>query len=324
MLTDNRSRHARAVMKIVGYTLAIGLLVASIWYALQGQRLSDWWAMLRDDPWLTAGLFATVAVSSIVIPGMQFWLVTRPFVTGRPLSLAGMQALTAGGCLLNYTPFKAGMIGRVTYLKHFHGVGLRAAVFTNVLIGIIFVASSILTIAITIWRGEFDLAWWATTLGGIGILTGIAAKILQAVLPAAMPVEPRLRNSTGAAVAYLAPCFAFQLLGLYVTAIRWWLVFHILGRPIALADAWLAAIVHMVTIAAGPANGIGLREWLIGIGGQLGGINAGLNMDLRMSMSAALIDRAIEAVVLILLGVLGLAFLRYMTRDTTINRTDAR
>jgi len=84
----------------------------------------------------------------------------------------------------------------------------------------------------------------------------------------------------------------------------------------------MAAIIHMVAITIGPANGIGLREWLIGIGGKLGGLNSSLDIDMRVSMSAALIDRAVEAIVLITLGLLGLAFLRYVTRRATNNDTE--
>jgi len=310
-------------MQIGGYLIAIGLLAASLWYAMQGQRMEDWWFLLRAKPGLTAGLFAAVIFSAVIVPGILFWLITRPFVSGRPLSLASMEALAAGGGLLNYTPFKAGLIGRITYLKIFHGVGYKAAALTHAVIAGVFGATCLLTILITVWRGSFDMTWWVTALIGLVILAGIAAPIMRILIPSEMPVTRNLRESTGRVFAYLVPCFVAQLLGLYVTAIRWWLVFRILDRPIDLADAWMAAIIHMVSIMAGPANGIGLREWLIGIGGQLGGLNASLDVDMRVSMSAALIDRAVEAIVLIVLGLLGLAFLRYMARHTTDSSTEA-
>jgi len=323
MLTNKRPQFARKTMQIGGYALAIGLLAASLWYAMQGQRIEDWWVLLRAKPWLTAGLFATVTLSGVILPGILFWLVTRPFVSGRPLSMASMQALAAGGGLLNYTPFKAGLIGRITYLKIFHGVGYKAAALTHAVIAGVFGATCLLTILVTVWRGNFDIVWWATTLIGLIILAGIAAPILRILIPTETTVDPRLRGSIGGSFAYLLPCFAAQLLGLCITAIRWWLVFQILDRPIALADAWMAAIIHMVSITAGPANGIGLREWLIGIGGQLGGLSSSLDMDMRASRSAALIDRAVEASVLIVLGLLGLAFLRFVTRHSTVDDTAA-
>jgi hypothetical protein len=153
-------------------------------------------------------------------------------------------------------------------------------------------------------------------------MAGIAAPILRILIPAEMPVVSQLHNSFTSSFIYLASCFAIQLVGLYFTAVRWWLVFQIMEQPISLANAWMAGIIHMVAIMAGPANGIGLREWLIGVGGQLGGIGSSLEMDMRVSMSAALVDRAVEAIVLIVLGLLGLAFLRYVARRSTTSPND--
>ena len=97
---------------------------------------------------------------------------------------------------------------------------------------------------------------------------------------------------------------------LFAVAVRWWIVFRMLDRPISLIDAWLAAITHMVSIMLGPANGLGLREWLIGIAGQQGWLSAALHSDIGLGLTAALVDRAVEAVVLIVCGVCGLWFLR--------------
>jgi hypothetical protein len=207
-------------------------------------------------------------------------------------------------------------------LKIFHGVGYKAAALTHAVIAAVFGATCLLTILVTIWRGNFDIIWWVTSLLGLIIIAAIAAPILRIMIPSEITVAPHLRGSTGGLFVYLMPCFITQLFGLYITAIRWWLVFYILDKPISLADAWMAAIIHMVAITAGPANGIGLREWLIGIGGQLGGLNSSLDIDMRVSMSAALIDRAVEATVLITLGLLGLAFLRYVTRRATNSNID--
>jgi len=323
MLKGNGSRLARTIAQFVGYLLAIGLLVASIWYAMRGQRIEDWWILLRADPWVTVAFFVTVIASGVLAPGIMFWFATRPFVTGRPLSLLNMQALIAAGALLNYTPFKAGLIGRVAYLKHFHGVGYRAAVFTHAVILIVFLSSSLLTVVVTVWRGSIDAVWCLTSLAGILILAGLTAPLLRLLMPSEIAVNPRLHSSVGALIAYLIPCFMAQILGLFVTALRWWLIFRILERPIALADAWMAAVVHMVSLTAGPANGIGLREWLIGISGKLGGLSSGLEIDLRVSMSAALIDRAVEAAVLVVLGLLGLAVLRLVYRGSGSGDADA-
>jgi hypothetical protein len=123
-----------------------------------------------------------------------------------------------------------------------------------------------------------------------------------------------MRDSVGWAGRYLMICLLAQVAALFAAALRWWLVFRILEHPISLADAWLAAIVHMLSVMLGPANGLGLREWLIGIGGQQGWLSDALGSDIGVGLTAALVDRAAEAVVLIVCGLLGLWFLRRANR----------
>ena len=111
-------------------------------------------------------------------------------------------------------------------------------------------------------------------------------------------------------MGFLALCFAIQILALIATTVRWWLVFLIMERPMSLADSWLAALVHMVTVMGGPANGLGFREWVIGFAVQRGFFGAQSQLDLSVGVAASLVDRAVEAVVLIVLGLLGLILLR--------------
>jgi hypothetical protein len=97
---------------------------------------------------------------------------------------------------------------------------------------------------------------------------------------------------------------------LAVTTVRWWLVFLIMERPTSLADSWLAALVHMVTVMGGPANGLGFREWLIGFAAQRGFFGIDTQLNLGAGVAASLADRAVEAVVVIVLGLLGLVLVR--------------
>jgi hypothetical protein len=140
--------------------------------------------------------------------------------------------------------------------------------------------------------------------------TLFAMPLLRIALPGSIPVDSRMRNSHAWVIQYLSVCLLAQLAALVATAMRWWLVFRILDRPISIADAWLAAIVHMVSIWIAPANGLGLREWLIGILGQQGWLSDAVHSDIGMGLTAALFDRSVEAAVLIVAGLLGLWFLR--------------
>jgi hypothetical protein len=119
-----------------------------------------------------------------------------------------------------------------------------------------------------------------------------------------------MRSSSRWRISFVAQCLLLQGLAFFATAVRWWIVFRILVKPVSLGDAWMAAAVHMVTVMGGPANGLGLREWLIGIAAQRGLFSAELQTDLGAGVAAALIDRAAEAAVVVVLGLFGLALIR--------------
>jgi hypothetical protein len=286
------------------------LLGASIWYAVSQPGSTNWPALAEVDPWLIAGLAFTVFLSTIFFPGLLFWLVTRPFVTTRQLDLFTMQGLIAGSALLNYTPVKAGLIGRVAYLKHFHGVGLRAAIVTHAMVVSIFLVTCTVAFFLTAWRPEFGLLWGVSIFGSFSVLTIVGAPLLGLLIPANVAADPRIRDSRFAQMIFLALCFAMQILALVATTVRWWLVFLIMDKPMSLADSWLAALVHMVTVMGGPANGLGFREWVIGFAVQRGFFGMQTDLDLGAGVAASLVDRGVEVVVLVPLGLLGLILLR--------------
>lgn len=286
------------------------LLGASIWYAVSQQNAENWPALGDVEPALLLALFVSIFLSTIFLPGLQFWLVTQPFVTGQRLSVFTMQGLTAGSALLNYTPVKAGLIGRVAYLRYFHGVGLRAAVISHTLIVIVFVAACGITFLVTLWRPQIDIGWVAAIITAFLIAVLVGAPLLGLLVPLSVQMDPEMRHSRKRQAGFLGLCFLIQGLGLAATTVRWWLVFAILDRPATFTDAWLAAVVHMVTIAGGPANGLGFREWLIGLAGQRGLFSPGLQIDLGAGVAAALFDRAVESIVIVAFGLFGLALLR--------------
>lgn len=309
------STRTRAAWRFAGYLLALGLLSTSIWYAVRGQREADWSTLADADPWLLLGLLAVIAISSVALPAVQFWLITRPFATTRPLGLSSMQALVASGALLNYSPFRAGLIGRVAYLSYFHGVGYRAAVLTHALTLVVFVATCILTISLTAWRGGFDAIWWLSCLAGLAALAAAGAPLLRAVIGSRIPVDARLSGSLLEVTRSLLLWFLVQALALLFTALRWWAVFRIFDREISLPDAWRIAVIHITAVLIGPANGLGLREWLIGVGGDRGWLGMGLESQLSLGVSASLADRAAEVIVLTILGLIGLAVLRRRSKS---------
>jgi hypothetical protein len=307
---DRAERVRLPVAKVLGYLVALGLLAASLWYALRGQRPEDWQVLLSADPGLLVGLVAAVIVSTLLLPGLQFWLVTAPFVTTRPLGFWVITGISAGSQLLNYTPLKAGLIRRIGYLRLFHGVGYRAALISNALLLALVAAACVITLLLTLWLPDFGIVW--LTLCGFALLlvAMILLPLLRATVPADVPIKGALSGTWLQGVTYLLLCLAVQVMIQLFVALRWWIVFRILGHSVNLATAWLLAILHLVTELIGPANGLGLREWLVGLasGLELDGVSPAF--ELTEGLAASLLDRAVEAAVVIVAGTVSLLILR--------------
>jgi len=297
------------VLRVVGYIIAVGLLAASIWFAL-GSLSAEQWAVLRGaDPALLLALFGAVIVSSLVLPGLQFWLATIPFVTSRPLGLWTMLSLNAASWLLNYTPFKAGLIGRISYLKYLHGVGLLAALVSNMLIFALFGTACVITLFVTVWLRDFGPAWFVACALALLLASILLTVGFRSLVPSRVPLRGVLSSGSLSSAAYLLISLLLQCVILFFNALRWWLVFRILGANIDLSNAWILAIVHMLASLIGPANGLGLREWVVGMSGGLLLTGPGSAFSLADGLAASLVDRAAEALVIVLAGVLSLIFL---------------
>jgi len=91
----------------------------------------------------------------------------------------------------------------------------------------------------------------------------------------------------------------------FMTAVRWWLVCKVMGQPVPVDDALLMSITHSISSIL-PANGLGMREWLIGM--FFGG-DAPADF-----VAISLIDRAAEALVVIPAGLVGLWWLHRQLR----------
>jgi hypothetical protein len=297
------------------YAAALGLLGVCIYLAIgqaqEGER-SGWQRLSEADPRHAAGLLLLVAFN-IAVNGVVFWAMVKPFERGRPVSLADMTALIGATALLNYLPARAGMIGRAAYLKRKHAVSYRASVVMLVAVagGTMFLFAMV--VAATLWRKQLDSVWWLS-MAGVLVVAAVAAPTvvrlklrwtpgLNAVSDewvARHPVRARL-GTLGLLVLRVLDIFSF--------AGRVWLAARIVGSPIDLSGAMLMATGGMfITLAAPVANGLGLREGLYGLFARAGVAGEALEGG-GEGLTVALIDRAAEGLVFIVLGLLALAYL---------------
>ena len=300
---SGRSWRSSPAVRWGGFVVALGLLAASIYYAVAGGQGADFSQLWRARPHNFALLLAAVALSNVFVIGVLFWLVNRPFADPeRPVGFWIMQGLIAASGLLNYTPFKAGLIGRVAYLKLRHGIGYRESVLIHLILAGLILAVTAAAAGVTIWRGGFDLLWWLGIALGVALIGHLGAVGLHQAIPRRLGDwvgRQQLGASTPRTARHMTLWAAISMGNLLIIAFRWWVVFRIFGHAVGPADAMFMAVVHTLSAAFGPANGLGLREWLIGLGAGAGFFGGDVEGGLQLGLAASVIDRAAEAIVLI-------------------------
>ena len=297
-------RPRRRWVSVASYGLALALLGLCIWKALEqgseGPR-SGWQILTEADP-VDAAWMGVLVLISILLNGWMFELVLRPFRLERPVGLARMSGLVAATSLLNYLPMRAGMIGRVAYLKKQHGVGYAAS-----LIQLLFVAGCTVCVyglmaGLAIWQSPDRMLWWV----GLAVATPILATAVWAGLMVGERWAPSfarrwfedgdeaLRFCRSHAIrSWVGVCLILVLRVADAGTVvgRLWLATRILQiEGVGGSQLVLMATGGMfVRIATPLPNGLGLQEWVVGLMHESG---------LRLQ----LVDRSVEAVVFIATG----------------------
>lgn len=237
-------------------------------------------AVTPPSPGLAALLLAAVA-ANIVLSGALFSILMSPY--GRVGRLE-MQALIATTALVNYLPLRPGLVGRVTYHKAVNGIAVMDSARAVV-------QGLALSIVIAIYTAGMALA--AIHID-IDLRLGVLLPFLLAALLSL--VRPARLWCWAGLVRYCE---------LLVWAVRYFAAFSLLGLEIewssALAFACISALATMVPLVS---NGLGLREWAIGLVAPL--LTA---HQLSLGITAELVNRAAELVVVLVMGLCGMAYL---------------
>lgn len=296
----------RRLLRYLGFALALALLAGSIFFA---GREGDFSALKNAQPEWVAALLAAMALSAVLVNGFLFWLVNKPYADPqRPVRLNDMHALIAASGLLNYTPVKAGLLGRVAYLKKRHGVGYKASLLIHTMVAGAMFAAYLAVVVITALRPRLDTLWWIALLLAMPAAAAVGCALVQRALPRHQPGESpehaadadALQHSLPWTFAHLLLWIAVAMANVFFTGARWFFVGQIMDQPLPPRDALLMAVLHNLASVL-PANGLGAREWLVGL---LFGGTAPADF-----MSLALVDRAAEAVILVPTGLLALVYL---------------
>ncbi|MFO0827483.1 MAG: hypothetical protein U0572_04970 [Phycisphaerales bacterium] len=258
---------------LIGLVL-LGLAVAVV---VRGGGFGAALAALKSAPFGTIAILLASVLASVFLTGTVFWLLTCRF---GPVPFGEMQALMASTTLANYLPLRPGLFGRIAYHKLRHDIRARDALRT------VFEAMALSGLAL-------GVAIPLLALGakfGLPLLITLGAPALVGL--AACVVAPFRALALAATLRYAEAM---------LTALRYHLAFELVGTPVSAQTSVAIACVSMAaSLVPFVSNGIGLREWAIGL---LAPVLTGYQVE--QGIVAELVNRAAEVAMVIPTGLIG-------------------
>ncbi|MEY4118142.1 MAG: hypothetical protein RLZZ116_1470 [Planctomycetota bacterium] len=273
-------RRSRLWLRIAGFVLGLACLLSAISVARDAREQFDAaLASLRaPEPMLVAAVLVEV-LAGLFLSGVLFWLLARRFAR---VPFGEMQAVIAASGFLNYLPLKPGFVGRIAYLRGRHGVrvsdSIRMIVEALALTATSAVASTLALLALR--AAGLDGGW----------------SLLVCVVPALLALQRRGRTML------LALAVRQAEFSLWIA--RYWIVFRLVGAPIGLDTAVVLAAISVVSsLIPFISNGLGVREWAVGL---LAPLITGDAVGATQAIVAELAHRVLEIAVVAPLGLVGL------------------
>lgn len=287
-------RRGRFAGGLVGLCLFVAAIVVVV---RSGQTLEAALASLRAAPPATIALLLASMLAGVVLTGCLFHLLTNRF--GR-VGFGEMQALMATTTLANYLPLRPGLLGRVLWHRSRNDIRARDALRTMV---------------------------EAIGLSALALAALVPAAIAARRLGVALPVALAAPAALGAVALAFAPwrvlalAFLVRYAETLLAALRYHLAFELVGAPVPAETSVAVACVSMLAnLVPFVSNGIGLREWSIGL---LAPALAGVTLE--TGIAAELVQRAAEVAVVVPTGLLGAWWLgRSLSRRQSPSRCPGR
>jgi len=299
---------------LVLYAVGAALLGAAVWTVVrQGESLQTAWESARDASPATIALLLALPLVNCFISVLVFWTLTNRY--GR-VGLGEMSALIASAWLLNNLPMRPGLVGRVAYHKAVNGI--RVADSIRVLISAAGCTAAAAGVALSLAM----LAAWLRVSGPW--LAALAASPLLIGGALGMAAGARAGRAHAGLARRLAAAAGLRYIDVLVWAVRYWLVFRLVGAPVGPEGAAVIAAASQGAMLV-PVQ-LGVREWMVGVAASIlppglwsRSADAGAAMS-EASMSptgigvapgllADLVNRAAEIVVALPVGIIAGAWL---------------
>ncbi|MBI1190305.1 MAG: hypothetical protein GC200_06445 [Tepidisphaera sp.] len=247
--TSPARRSARAA-RLAAALLGLLLLIGAAWGVARDpmSTLRFWGALLGAPWWAAALLLAGPCVNWLLTSGV-FYVLTRPRVQ---ISLGEMTALVGASWLLNFVPFSPGLLGRVEYQRRLHGLSVRTngrIIVESIALG--WASIGVALPGLLLARGEQDAgATIATACVPVLVLAGLAWVAARG----------------GAVGRAMSLAFAMKVIDLLTWTARYVLVFHLAGVEIGWVQGLAVAVVAQTAMLVPLiGNGLGIREWAVGL-----------------------------------------------------------
>ena len=278
-----RTLPRRRLLKAAGLAFGLACLAGAIVVATREK--DDFAAAmqaLRDPPPSAVALVLGAVATGVFLSAVLFHILVRRF--GR-VPFWEMQALIAASAFANYLPLKPGFVGRVAYHRIRHGIRaahtLRTIVEAIALSGTV---ASVFLLAIVLLRRVGAPGEWA---------------LLAPAALAGLAVVPRLRP--------LAAALLVRQAELALWTLRSWASFQLVGSPVELETAIvLGSIGVLATLVPFVSNGLGIREWVVGL---LAPLVSHEEVTTGQAIVAELVHRVAELVVVAPVGLVSIGVL---------------
>lgn len=273
----------RRLLRVAGLVFGLGCFAGAIWTAMrEREEFARALDALRDPPPQAVALVLVSVAIGAVLSAVLFHILMKRF--GK-VPFWEMQALIAATAFANYLPLKPGFVGRVAYHRLRHDI--RAVHTVRTVFEAIALSGTVASLFLLSLVG----------LRAVGA-PGEWALLTPTVLGAAGYV-PRLRP--------LAQALLVRQAELALWTIRYWAVFRLVGAPIDLETAIVLGSVSVIaTLLPIVSNGLGIREWVIGI---LAPLISHEPVSTSQAIVAELVHRVAEIAVMTPLGVASIVVL---------------
>jgi len=285
---------SRRTLRIIGTVFGVLLLAAAISAIVSRQdatrSLID---SARQAPlWMFVALLLSVALTPL-LTATSFFLLTRRYGN---VAWSEMNALILAAWLLNYLPLWPGMVSRVAYHRAVNRIPVRDSARVIVEAGVLSaVAAGLLALLLLGVARPLGMSGWsALAIASTGAL-------VSAVIAMCIARSQRRPH----AWRYFA-VLSIRSVELGVWSLRYVLAFAIVGSEVSVPAALtIAALVQLAVLVPLAPNGLGVREWAVGISASV----FTLGITTEAGLAAGLVDRGAEVVVAVPLGLIAAACL---------------